>query len=192
MRIVNRLITIVAASVLSLAAAEFSIDDSHSQVGFEVKHMMISKVRGQFHEYMADIAYDKKKGVFTSLEGTVSTASIDTDNEKRDNHLKSPDFFDVEKFPEMKFVMTEYKGDKNGGKAKGNLTIKDVTKPVVFDVDIGGIAEDPWGNTRIGFTAQTTIDRKDFGLNWNKVLEAGGFLVGDEIKIVIEIEGIEI
>lgn len=184
----------MVASLLLAASAwagDYVIDDSHSAVGFTVKHMMISKVKGQFATYDATIEFDEKKMAFTTLEGEVETGSIDTDNQKRDDHLRSPDFFDSAKFPAMTFKMTKYEGDGDEGKMYGDLTIKGTTKPVVFDVEIGGVANDPWGNTRLGFSMETKINRKDFGLNWNKVLEAGGFMVGEDVKITVDIEGIK-
>ncbi len=177
----------VMAGGLALNAAEFKVDVPHTTVGFKVKHMMVSNTKGYFSDFDGKIDYDLKEKKFNVFEGVVKVASLDTKNEKRDEHLRSNDFFDVTKYPEMKFVMTEYEP----GKLIGNLTIKDVTKKVEFALDFGGVAEDPWGNTRIGFTAEATINRLDYGLKWNKVLETGGLLVGDDVNIIIELEGIE-
>lgn len=183
----------ITASLLSLPviAADFALDNSHSSVGFNVKHLMISNVKGKFNAFDGNFTYNEKSKTLTKLEGAVDTATIDTDVQKRDEHLKSADFFDVAKYPKMNFVMTKYTALK-GGKAKiaGNLTIKNTTKPVIFDAEVSNAVQDPWGGTRVGVAMNAKINRKDFGLNWNKALETGGFVVGDEIKINVELEGI--
>lgn len=170
----------------SLFAQEFKLDIPHTSVGFKIKHLMVSYTRGYFDEFEGKIEYDLKAQKFNAFEGVVKTASIDTKNQKRDDHLRDPDFFDVKKYPTMKFVMKSYKD----GKMVGDLSIKDVTKEVVFDVDFGGVVADFQGITRIGFTAQTKINRKDFGLTWNRALEAGGLAVGEMVEINLEVEGI--
>lgn len=180
------------ATAASLFSAEYSIDVSHSSIGFSVKHLMVSNVKGYFKTFDGAIVTDDKTHRLTKLEGTVDTASVDTDIQKRDDHLKSADFFDSAKHPKMSFVMTKLtplKGEK--AKVAGNLTIKGVTKPIVFDAEVTKPVEDMQGNKRIGISMNSKINRKDFGLNWNKTLEAGGFVVGDEVKINIELEGIE-
>lgn len=169
----------------SLSAAVYKVDVEHSNVGFKVKHMMISTVTGKFGKFNG--TYDLDNGQFKSLSGHVKTASIDTGIAKRDDHLRSGDFFDVTKFGEMTFVMTSATKEK----MTGNLTIRGITKKVTLDIDMGGVIEDPWGNLRSGFVLTGQVNRKDFGLNWNKVIEAGGVVVGDEVKIIIEVEGIE-
>ncbi len=178
--------TVAALALTSsiASAAIYKVDTSHSNVGFKVKHMMISNVNGKFAEF--DGTFDITDGKFVSLDGTVKTATIDTDNEKRDGHLRSADFFDAAKYPAITFKMTKQEGDK----VYGNLTIKDVTKPVILDAELSGEAKDPWGNIRSAFVLEGKIDRKDFGLTWNKALEAGGVLVGDTIKIIVEAQGI--
>lgn len=183
----------LATSILSYSAfaADFTLDNTHSSVGFNVKHLMISNVKGKFNTFDGGFSTNDKTNAITKLEGVVDTASVDTDVQKRDDHLRSADFFDVAKYPKMTFVMTKYTMLK-GGKAKiaGNLTIKNTTKPVVFDAEVSKAVQDPWGGTRMGIEMNGKINRKDFGLNWNKALEAGGFVVGDEIKITVELEGI--
>lgn len=171
-----------------LNGAVLKLDKSHSEVGFSVKHLMISNVKGKFLEYDASIDYDTATQKFQKFEAYALTETIDTNNEKRDEHLRSADFFEVEKFPKMSFVMTSYEIDGDEGKLIGELTIKDITKKVTFKVENNGLVKDPWGNTRIGFTMEGKIDRKEFGLTWNKALEAGGVLVGDQVKMVIEVE----
>lgn len=175
--------------VVSFAnSTELIIDDSHSQVGFSVKHMMISNVKGKFKSYEADIDFDIKKKTFNSLKATIDANSVDTDIEKRDEHLRSSDFFEVEKHPKITFVMTKYTSNGDKGVMEGDITIRGVTKKIKLDTTVNGVIKDFKGNTRAGFSLSGELNRKDFGLNWNKVLEFGGFAVGDEVKIVIELE----
>lgn len=184
----NIIATVLAGLLIgsaSASAALYKVDVSHSTVGFKVKHMMISTVTGKFGEFNG--MYDLDKGQFKSFSGTVKTASVDTGIVKRDDHLRSADFFDAPKFGEIKFEMTGATKEK----MTGNLTIRGVTKKVTLDIEMGGTVEDPWGNMRSGFVLTGKVNRKDFGLNWNKAIEAGGVVVGDEVKIVVEIEGIE-
>jgi len=169
----------------SVYASVYKVDPSHSTVGFKVKHMMISTVTGKFSNFTG--SYDLEKGQFKSLSGMIKADSIDTGIQKRDDHLRSADFFDAAKFPDIAFVMTSATKDK----MTGNLTIHGITKKVVLDIDMGGVVEDPWGNMRSGFVLTGSINRKDYGLNWNKAIEAGGVVVGDEVKLVVEVEGIE-
>jgi len=175
---------------VSLNGAVLKIDKSHSEVGFSIKHLMITNVNGDFSDYDADIIYNVESKKFEKFNASVMTASIDTGIEKRDNHLRSADFFEVEKYPKMTFTMNSYTVDGTEGSLTGDLTIHGVTKKVTFEVENNGMIKDPWGNTRTAFTLETKINRKDFGLNWNKALEAGGVLVGDKVKVTIEIEAI--
>ena len=170
----------------SLIASTFGIDKSHSNVGFKVKHMMISTVTGSLDKFTAEIEYDTKTNKFTKLKGIVDVNSINTDNEKRDGHLKSPDFFDVAKYPNIVFEMTKQSGDKIYGK----LTMHGVTKDVVLNLDLGGVIEDPWGNTRLGFSLSGSVDRTEYGVLWNKTLDKGGLTVGNDVKLIIDIEAI--
>jgi len=182
------LTTLLAGLLLSssaLSAAVYKLDTSHSNVGFKVKHMMISTVTGKFSNFNG--TYELDKGQFKALSGTIKAGSVDTGIQKRDDHLRSADFFDVAKFPDITFVMTSATKDK----MTGNITIHGITKKVTLDIDMGGVVEDPWGNQRSGFVLTGQINRKDFGLNWNKAIEAGGVVVGDEVKLVVEVEGIE-
>jgi polyisoprenoid-binding protein YceI len=186
-------IGLFTASILcaSAFAADYTLDNSHSSVGFSVKHLMVSNVKGKFKAFDSSFTIDEKTNKLTKLEGTADTATVDTDIQKRDDHLRSADFFDAAKYPKMKFVMTKYTPLK-AGKAKiaGNLTIKNTTKPIVFDAEVSKAVQDMAGDTRVGISLSSQINRKDFGLNWNKTLEAGGFVVGDEIKISVELEGV--
>lgn len=190
MRNTIKMITTLVFSTLLLTASDFEIDKTHSQVSFKVKHMMISNVQGTFKAYDAEIEFDKNTMQFTSLSAEIETKSVDTGIEKRDNHLRSADFFDATKNPLITFEMTSYKGDKEEGKMDGNLTIRGVSKAVTLDVEIGGIIKDPAGLTRLGFVLEGKIKRKDFGLKWNKLLEAGGLAVSETVKLTIEIEAI--
>jgi polyisoprenoid-binding protein YceI len=164
--------------------AKWNLDATHSEVGFKVKHLMINNVKGQFKSFHVELQSESDDFKSAVISFTADVASIDTANEQRDQHLKSPDFFDAEKFAKITFTSTKY----DGKVLEGNLTIKDVTKPVKLDVDFGGIAKDPWGNTKAGFSIMGKINRKDWGLNWNAALETGGVLVSEEVTIVAEIQ----
>lgn len=166
----------------------WTVDSSHSQVEFSVKHLMISNVRGSFGTFEGQIEMDESNLAASSVEGTVETASIDTRDTQRDTHLRSADFFDVEKYPAMHFRSTSIRPTDDGYEVKGDLTIRDTTKAVTFKVADEGAARDPWGKERRAFSAEATINRHDFGLNWNVALEAGGVLVGEKVKIRAEVE----
>jgi polyisoprenoid-binding protein YceI len=166
----------------------WNIDGSHSTAEFSVRHLMITNVKGRFGTVAGTVDYDAEKPEASQIDVTIDATSIDTRDEKRDGHLRSPDFFDVEKSPAITFKSTSVKKTDDGFAATGDLTIRGVTKPVTLEVE--GPSEpnkDPWGNTRIGASATTKINRKDFGLNWNTALEAGGVLVGEQVKISIEV-----
>ncbi len=165
------------------------IDTSHSMVEFSVKHMMISTVRGRFTKFNGTFEIDERNPANSKLEGTAEVASIDTHDANRDGHLRSPDFFDVEKYPTMAFRSTKIEpAGQDKYKVTGDLTIKGLTKPVTFNVSSEGQGKDPWGNQRLGFSAEASISRKDWGLTWNVALETGGWLVGDSVKIALEME----
>jgi polyisoprenoid-binding protein YceI len=189
------LVTGALALAVALAgdarATTYAVDPAHTSVNFRVKHLF-TYVDGRFSTFDGTIAFDPDAPEKTTVSGTIDVASIDTNVEKRDNHLRSADFFDVEKHSKLAFQSTKVTDvDAKAGTAKlhGNLTIKDVTKPVVLDAKFLGAATDPWGNKKAGFSGTTTINRKDFGLGWNQALETGGFLVGDEVEIRIDVEG---
>jgi polyisoprenoid-binding protein YceI len=167
----------------------WQIDASHSEIQFSVRHMMISTVRGRFNQFSGTIEANEQSPTAANVEVQIDAASIDTGDEKRDAHLRSPDFLNVEQYPHITFKSTkvERQGEQNG-KLYGDLTIRDVTKPVVLDVEYAGMAKSPWGTVSAGFSAQTRINRKDWGLNWNVALETGGWLVSDELKVSIEVE----
>jgi len=167
----------------------WNIDASHTQIEFSVRHMMIAKVRGQFESFEGKIHFNAENPAESWTEGTVDVNSINTKEEQRDGHLRSADFFDVENYPKMSFRSSRIEAlGASQYKVYGNLTIKDVTREVVFNVADEGHAQDPWGNKRWGLSASTKINRKDFGLTWNVALETGGWLVGDEITINAEVE----
>ena len=169
----------------------WSIDVDHSEVGFAVKHLMVSTVKGSFRKVTGTIVLDTEDITRSQVEAVIDTTSIETRQEQRDAHLRSPDFFDVENYPEITFRSTTVeKLGEDRLRVLGNLTIRGVTKPVVLDVEQAGRSKDPWGGERTGFSATTKINREDFGLTWNAALEAGGVLVGNEVKISLEIEAI--
>lgn len=169
--------------------AKWTVDQSHSTIGFEVKHMMVSKVKGQFNNYTADVEATELTDLTTaSINFEFDVASINTNSEDRDNHLKSADFFSVEEFSKITFTSTNIVKDGDDYKVTGDLTIKDVTKPVTFDVEFGGKGTNPWGVEVYGFEAEAKINREEFGLTWNAALETGGVLVGKDIKIKVELE----
>jgi polyisoprenoid-binding protein YceI len=182
------LILVLSIAISASGADKFALDQAHSSIGFSVRHLVISKTKGSFHDAVANVMYDKKDITKSSVDVTIKVASIDTDNEDRDNHLKSPDFFDVEKFPEMTFKSKSIKKSKDGFVAVGDLTIRDVTKEIELPFKILGIVDDPWGNTKMGVEAGITIDRRDYGLTWSKVVETGALVVGNEVEILLSLE----
>ncbi|MBI3074402.1 MAG: YceI family protein [Deltaproteobacteria bacterium] len=171
--------------------SQWNIDTAHSGINFSVRHMVISKVRGRFAKWSGSVnlADDLAKA---SVAVSIDAASIDTGVPDRDAHLRSGDFLDAEKYPALLFRSRkiERQGDKVS-RVVGDLTIRDVTREVTLDVEEGGRAKDPWGNERIGLCARTSLDRKEFGLKWNQVLEAGGLLIGDRVDVDIEIEAVK-
>ncbi len=171
-------------------ATTYTVDSTHTTVEFKIRHLLVY-VRGQFNEVEGTFDYDPEQPETWKVTATVPTAGIDTRVADRDTHLRSPDFFDAATFPTLSFVSTQVTDvTPTGAKLHGLLTIHGVERPVVFDLVIHGVVTDPWGKVRSAFTATTTINRKDFGLTWNKVLETGQLLVGEEVEIILEIEGI--
>ncbi|GAA1964003.1 YceI family protein [Catenulispora subtropica] len=171
---------------------DYTFDTAHSTVGFIARHAMVTKVRGGFNEFEGKVHIDGANPEKSSAEASVTVASVDTRNEQRNGHLLSGDFFEQDKYPVMSFKSTGIaaKGDDQFV-LHGDLTVKDVTKPVEFDVEFLGTTVDPYGNTRIGFEAKTTVSRKEFGMTWNAALETGGVLVSDKIQIELEISAIK-
>jgi polyisoprenoid-binding protein YceI len=169
----------------------WKIDASHSHVGFSVKHMMIATVRGQFETYSGTLELDAEDLTRSKLSGEIEVASINTREAARDEHLRSADFFDAANHPTIRFQSTRIEHvEGNEYKVTGDITIRGVTRPIVLDVEYAGVHKDPWGGTRTGFTVTGSLNRKDFGLTWNAALETGGVLVGDKIKLELEIEAV--
>ena len=178
------------SDISALTPGTWTVDTSHSTVGFTARHLMISKVRGHFGSFSGRLTITEDP-LQSSVEASVDLASVDTHDEGRDAHLRGEDFFAVEQHPTMTFVSTGVK-EKGGDYALlGDLTIKGVTRPVEFDLEFDGVSADPWGGTRAGFTARTEINRKDWGMDFNVALDTGGVLVGEKVKIELEIEAIK-
>lgn len=172
-----------------MSITKWSVDPTHTEITFKVKHLMITTVTGKFNEYGAEVETEGDE--FHSakkIEFSADINSIDTGNEQRNAHLRSSDFFNVEENPKLHFSGTKYVGNGDEAKLYGNLTIAGITKPLVLDVEFGGIVKDPWGGERAGFSIKGKLSRKDFGMTYNAALEAGGVVVGDEVKINAEVE----
>jgi polyisoprenoid-binding protein YceI len=169
----------------------YAIDPTHSRIGFVARHAMVTKVRGSFNEFDGSGYFDAETPAGSSLQLTIQAASIDTRNADRDGHLKSNDFFDMETYPEITFTSTAVEQlDDTNYRVTGDLTIKATTKPVTVDFEYAGTAVDPYGNQRIGFEGKTTVNRKDWGINWNASLDAGGVLVGEKVTLEFEVSAI--
>jgi polyisoprenoid-binding protein YceI len=184
--------TSLATTGLEQTTGTWVIDPSHSRVGFSAKHAMVATVRGQFTEFAGSLTLDGANPAASAGEVTIAATSIATSSDDRDNHLRSGDFLDVETYPELTFRSTGVKHE--GGDdfvMTGDLTIRGTTRPVELEVELEGLATDPFGNERIGFSGQTTISRKDFGLTWNVALEAGGVLVSDKVKITLDVSAVK-
>jgi polyisoprenoid-binding protein YceI len=173
------------------AVTRWAIDASHTLAEFSAKHLMITTVKGRFADVQGELVLDEADPAASSASLTIATASLETGDPKRDGHLRSADFFDVETFPSMAFRSTRVEpagGDEY--RVTGDLTIRGVTRPVTLAVELDGEARDPWGGTRRSFTAQTKINRKDFGLTWNVALESGGVLVGEQVKVTVYVQAV--
>lgn len=169
---------------------KWTIDSAHSEIGFKVKHMMFTNVKGHFNDYSAAINFnDDLKGANLQFEAKIN--SITTNNADRDNHLKSPDFFDMDQYPTLNFKSTKIEGNGNDYEITGDLTIKGITKPVKLNAEFSGLMTDPWGNTKVGLNIDGKINRKDFGLTYNAALETGGVLVGEDVNLNAEIQLVE-
>lgn len=170
----------------------WQIDPTHSSVEFAVRHMMVATVKGGFKTLSGHVDLDEAAWVDSRIEAEIDAASVDTGVADRDTHLRSPDFFDVARFPRIAFRGTAVEAEAaDRGQVRGELTIRDVTRPVTLTVDYLGEIRDPWGNRRRGYTAEASLNRKDFGMNWNQILDTGGVLVGDKIKVTLNIETVE-
>jgi polyisoprenoid-binding protein YceI len=172
----------------AVSGRTFTIDKAHSEALFQVRHL-VTRVRGRFSDFEGTVEFDEAHPEQSRVNFTVRAASIDTNEPDRDKHLRSEDFFFVDKYPTITFTSTRIaKAKENEFKVTGDLTIRGVTKPITLDVTYLGSAKDPWGNLKAGFEGETTLNRKDFGLMWNAALETGGFLVGDEVKVTLSIQ----
>ncbi|MER3437619.1 MAG: hypothetical protein C4346_08545 [Chloroflexota bacterium] len=184
--------TEAAVATATAAKTTWTIDPSHSEIGFAVRHMMISTVRGSFQGVNGTIGIDEADPTRSHAEVTIDAATVNTRDAKRDEHLRSADFFDVVHHPTITFRSTRIEpAGTNQFRVMGDLTIRGTTRPVVLEVEIHGRNRTPWGTEVLGLTAQTSINRKDFGLNWNAALETGGVLVSDEVKLIAEVEAIK-
>lgn len=171
--------------------ARWDVDPDHSTIEFRVTHMVVSKTTGRFMDYAGFIDMDAEAGTVKAIEATIKTGSVNTNHEKRDAHLRNADFFDVEHYPTMTFKMKRYKKTAEGYTAAGDLTLRGVTKEITLVGHYNGTTKDPMGNTRAGFNAEGKLNRKDFSMVWNKTLDSGGLVVGDEVQIRIDIECIK-
>ena len=173
------------SAMLTFAQTNWAFDKAHSKIGFSVSHLVITDVEGNFKEFDASVTTDGDNWENAKIEFTAEIASIDTDNEKRDEHLRSDDFFNAEMYPQLKFVSKSFKKvDGNEYKLVGDLTIRDVTKEVELEVELNGTVVDPWGNTKAGFNLLGEINRFDYNLKWSKAIETGGLVVGEDVEII--------
>ena len=185
-------ILLIAGAGISLAEmARYDIDPDHSTIEFRVAHMVISKTTGRFTDYTGFIEMDPEELKVKAIEAVIKTASVNTYQEKRDKHLREADFFNAEKYPIMTYKMKSYRKEGDDYVAVGDLTLLGITKEITLVGSFNGLTKDPYGNIRAGFTAEGRLNRKEFGMNWNKVLDNGGLVVGDDIVIKLEIECIK-
>jgi polyisoprenoid-binding protein YceI len=178
------------SSLSDLTPGVWNVDATHSTIGFVARHLMISKVRGRFGAFTGTLTIADEP-LASNVEATVETGSVTTGDDTRDTHLKSPDFFDVDNFPNMTLVSTGIDKDGSDYVLHTDLTIKGVTKSVDFELEFDGVSPDPWGGTRAGFSGEAEVNRKDWGLEWNMAIEAGGFVVGDKVKIQLEVQAVK-
>lgn len=190
--------SIIVVSFLALCSlnvqaetAHWDIDPDHSLIEFRVAHMVISKTSGRFLDYRGFVEMDANAKTIKAIEATINADSINTNHEKRDGHLRTADFLDVKQFPTITYTMKTAQKEGEAYKVIGNLTLRGVTKEVTLTGTLNGVTKDPWGNTRVGFTADGKLNRKDFGMVWNKALDNGGLVVGDEVQIHLDIECIK-
>ena len=178
-------------TVVHAEPARWNVDPEHSTIEFRVTHMVISKTAGRFTDYAGFIDMDAEDGMVTAIETTIKTGSVNTNHIKRDTHLRNPEFLDVQQYPTITFKMKSYKKTAEGFTAVGDLSLHGVTKEITLAGHYNGATKDPWGNTRAGFSAEGKLNRKDFGMVWNKTLDSGGLVVSDEVQIRLDIEYIK-
>lgn len=178
-----------AQALDALTPGTWTIDPSHSSVGFVARHLMVSKVRGEFRSFSGALTIAEDR-LASSVQASVEMNSVSTGDDQRDGHLRTGDFFDTEQFPTMTFTSTAVRAAGDDFVLVGDLTIKGVTRSVEFELEFDGVSPDPWGGTRAGFSATTVINRKDFGLEWNVALDTGGVLVGDKVTITLDIQAV--
>lgn len=173
-----------------MAKYKWALDPMHSELQFKVKHLAITNITGSFNHYTVDVETEEEDFKNAAVSFSAKVDSVSTNNAQRDEHLRAPDFFDVNKFPEIKFTTTKIESVDNDGSYEvyGDLTIRDVTKPVKLDVEFGGVVKDAYGQTKAGFTIHGKINRKDYGLTYNALTEAGGLVISDEVKLAAEIQ----
>jgi polyisoprenoid-binding protein YceI len=177
--------------VIHAEPARWNLDPDHSTIEFRVAHMIVSKTTGRFMDYIGFIDMDAEAGTVKAIETTIKAGSVNTNHEKRDAHIRNSDFLDVEHYPAITFKLKSYKKITENFTAVGDLTLHGVTKEITLTGQYNGATKDPWGNTRAGFSAEGKLNRKDFGMVWNKTLDSGGLVVGDEVQIRLEIECIK-
>jgi polyisoprenoid-binding protein YceI len=184
---------IARSTAIQDLTGDYSLDVAHTRVGFTARHAMVTSVRGSFADFEGTAYLDAADPARSSAKLTIKAASISTGQEQRDAHLRSPDFFDVEKYPEITFVSTGAEQlDDDAFRLTGDLTVKDVTKPITVEFAYNGSAKDPFGNLRAGFEGRATLSRKDWGLTWNAALETGGFLVSDKIRLEFDVSAVKL
>ncbi len=182
----------MTTTLLSQLAGDWDLDPAHTGLRFSARHAMVATVRGSFKAFSGSLHFDADDASKATAEVTIDTASVDTGVQGRDDHLKSADFLEVDKYPTISFVTTEVKQlDDETYTLTGDLTIREVTKPVTLTVESLGLSADPWGNTRAGFEGQGEIKRKDWGLEWNAALETGGVLVSDKVKLILDVSAVK-
>jgi polyisoprenoid-binding protein YceI len=175
------------SATTQLPTGTWNIDPTHSRIEFSIRHLMISKVKGSFKTFSGTVTVPENP-LDASVQVTIDPASIDTGDDNRDNHVRAADFFDVEQYPDSQYVSTAVRPSDDGYVVEGELTFHGVTRPVNLDLEFNGVVGDPWGNTRAGFAASTEVNRRDFGVDFSAPLEAGGVMLGDKIKLSIDVE----
>lgn len=184
----TQMVLIVLLSLSISFAKDYKVDKTHSNIGFAVTHMVVATVSGKFSDYDVSLFFDEDDLANSSVKAEINIASVNTENERRDKHLRSDDFFNAEKYPEMSFVSSTINKTEDGYIAQGKLTIRDVTKDIALPFIVKGPVKDKWGNTRIGVSASLTINRQDFDVTWNDTLDSGGLVVSDEVEVIIDAE----